>query len=255
MTSTLKVMFVSAAVMLLLACQPAQEPNGATSDDAQVVERSDGTSSSVASELDPTPDVAQTFSATDFVEGKDYRVLDTALTLAEFEKSPGESGFVMEFLWPGCPHCQHFNPTINAFALEYTDVAVIKRAAPANERWAYDSRIFYTLRDVAETNLDDEMIEFYELTRENHNRLPSPEDIQSFMAEHGIDGEVFAQAFEDPAQTDKLRKIMTDMMDAEITSVPTLVVNGKYVVTASAPHSPEDSQRYFALVNHLLELE
>lgn len=255
MTSTLKLMFVSAAVMLLLACQPAQESNGATPDDAQSVERSDGATSSVASELDPTPDVAQEVSATDFVEGKDYRVLDTALTLAEFEKSPGESGFVMEFLWPGCPHCQHFNPTINAFALEYTDVAVVKRAAPANERWAYDSRIFYTLRDVAESNLDDEMIEFYERTRENHNRLPSPEDIQNFMAEHGIDGEVFAKAFEDPAQTDKLRKVMTDMMDAEITSVPTLVVNGKYVITAAAPHSPEESQRYFALVNHLLELE
>lgn len=255
MTSTLKLIVVSAALMLLLACQPAPESNGATPDDAQPSERAEGATSSVADELDPTPSVAQTFSATDFVEGKDYRVLDTALTLAEFEKAPGEGGFVMEFLWPGCPHCQHFNPTINAFALEYTDVAVVKRAAPANERWAYDSRIFYTLRDVAESNLDDEMIEFYERTRENHNRLPSPEDIQSFVAEHGIDAEAFATAFEDPTQTDKLRKIMTDMMDAEITSVPTLVVNGKYVITAAAPHSPEESQRYFALVNHLLELE
>ncbi|WP_258807716.1 thioredoxin domain-containing protein [Pseudidiomarina sp. CB1] len=254
---TFKVKFILASVtaLLLLACGPAQETSGTTKDDAQASESDIGATSKVAQELDPTPDVVQEFSATDFVEGKDYRVLDAALTLADFEKSPGEAGFVMEFLWPGCPHCQHFNPTINAYALEYTDVAVVKRAAPANERWAYDSRVFYTLREVAETNLDDEMIEFYQRTRETHNRLPSPEDIQGFMTEHGIDGEAFAAAFENPAQTDKLRKIMTDMMDAEVTSVPTLVVNGKYVITASAPHSPAESQRYFALVNHLLELE
>ena len=253
MTSTYKLLVVTAATLLLLGCQPAENTNGATENDAQQSSENAGATSGVASELDPTPNVAQEFSATDFVEGKDYRVLDTTLTLADFEKAPGERGFVMEFLWPGCPHCQHFNPTINAFALEYSDVAIVKRAAPANERWAYDSRIFYTLRQVADTNLDDEMIEFYERTRENQNRLPSPEDIQSFLAEHSIDGEAFASAFEDPTQTDKLRKIMTDMMDAEITSVPTLVVNGKYVITATAPHSPEESQRYFALVNHLLE--
>lgn len=255
MNATSKWLATGFAAMMLLACQPAQNENGATADDAKAQASAEGATSSVANELDPTPDVAQEFSATDFVEGKDYRVLETALTLADFEKSPAERGFVMEFLWPGCPHCQHFNPTINAFALEYSDVAVVKRAAPANERWAYDSRIFYTLREVAETNLDDEMLEFYQRTRENNNRLPSPEDIQMFLAEHGIDGEAFATAFEQPNQTDKLRKIMTDMMDAEITSVPTLVVNGKYVVTAAAPHSQQESQRYFALVNHLLSLD
>lgn len=255
MTSILKVMLVSAATLLLMACQPAQEDSNATADDAQKEASQAGATSSVANELAAASDVAQIFSATDFVEGKDYRVLDTPLTLGDFEATPGPRGYVLEFLWPGCPHCQHFNPTINAFALEYTDVTVIKRAAPANERWAYDSRIFYTLREVAETNLDDEMIEFYERTRENNQRLPSPEDIQGFLAEHGVDAEAFAATFEDPSQTDKLRKVMNDMMDAEITSVPTLVVNGKYVITASAPQSQEASQRYFALVNYLLGRE
>ncbi|WP_157981036.1 DsbA family protein [Pseudidiomarina insulisalsae] len=238
---------IALSTLVLLGCQPASE----TSDNA---------TPEVGEEQRSTENVEQLTQplmedTTDFIEGRDYRVLDTALTLGDFEKAPGERGFVIEFLWPGCPHCQDLNPTVNAFALEYTDVALIKRAAPANERWAYDARVFYTLRDVAETNLDDELIEFYERVRVNENRLPTPEDIQAFLAEHGIDAEAFATAFEDSVQTDKLRLVMEDMMDAEITSVPMLVVNGKYVVTAPAPHSQEESKRYFALINYLLELQ
>ncbi|MFC0446172.1 thioredoxin domain-containing protein [Pseudidiomarina halophila] len=228
-------------LLLTVGCQPANEESQQTE-----------ANSDVAAELvgnTPTQELPMTF-----VEGKDYRVLEQAIEVADFEPAPAEGGFIIEFLWPGCPHCQHFNPTIVAYDLEHTDVTVIKRAAPANERWALDARVFYALRDMGHS-LDDELIGYYETVRENHERLPTQEDINAFLAEHAVDPIAFQDVYESSAITDKLRVVLQDMMDADISSVPTLVVNGKYVVTAPAPHSQEESKRYFALLDHLLQLD
>lgn len=228
-------------VLLMAGCQPASEEP-----------KQNEVSSEVAAELTGNAPAQETQRA--FTEGKDYRVLEQPIEIASFEPAAAEDGYMIEFLWPGCPHCQHFNPTIIAYALERPEVTVIKRAAPANERWALDARVFYALRDLG-YSLDDELIGYYETVRENHNRLPSQDDINAFLAEHAVDTEAFQAAYEDPAITDKLRVVLQDMMDADISSVPTLVVNGKYVVTAPAPHSQDESQRYFALLDHLLTLD
>lgn len=233
---------VLAFLLLLIAgCQPANE-------EPQQTEASGDVAAELAGNT-PTQDQPATF-----VEGKDYRVLEQAIEVADFEPVPAAGGFIIEFLWPGCPHCQHFNPTIVAYDLEHTDVTVIKRAAPANERWALDARVFYALRAIGHS-LDDELLGYYETVRENHERLPTQEDINAFLAEHGVDLVAFQQAYDNSGITDKLRVVLQDMMDADISSVPTLVVNGKYVVTAPAPHSQEESKRYFALLNHLLQLD
>ncbi|MGQ4277305.1 thioredoxin domain-containing protein [Pseudidiomarina sp. E22-M8] len=227
-------------LLLIVGCQPASE-------EPQPTEASNDVAAELAGNT-PTQDTPTTF-----VEGKDYRVLDQAIEVAAFEPVPAVGGFIIEFLWPGCPHCQHFNPTIVAYELENSAVTVIKRAAPANERWALDARVFYALRGMGH-RLDDELIGYYETVRENHNRLPTQEDINAFLTEHAVDLAAFQQAYDDSGITDKLRVVLQDMMEADISSVPTLVVNGKYVVTAPAPHSPGESKRYFALLDHLLKL-
>lgn len=225
--------------LLVAACQPATEESNQPNTEATPAEKI----------MQPEAAVAERF-----VEGKDYRVLEQVIAPAAFEPQAGEAGYVIEFLWPGCPHCQEFNPTIVAFALEHPEVTVIKRAAPANERWAMDARVFFALREISETNLDDELLAFYQGVRVNHERLPTQPDLNRFMAEHGIAEDAFAAAYEDPALTDKLRVVLEDMRGANISSVPTVVVNGRYVVEAPAPHSQAESQRYFALINHLLTL-
>lgn len=239
MTALLRVLATLVVLVTLVACQPAADDTTTTSSPASELAGHDST---------PT-EVEYSFS-----EGKDYEVLEQPLTTSYFDKAIGERGYVMEFLWPGCPHCQHLNPTINAFDLEYPDVTVIKRAAPATERWAYDARIFFALRDVATTNLDDEMIEYYQRIAENHKRLPTPQDIQAFLQEYAVDASDFASAMEDPTLTARLRIVLEDMKGADLSRVPALVVNGKYVVTAPAPHDQAGAQRYFALLNYLLDL-
>ncbi|CAB0150787.1 Thiol:disulfide interchange protein DsbA [Pseudidiomarina piscicola] len=230
---------LSISLLLLLGCQPAADEQKSTA------------SSEVAAELaGNTPVQPEAYT---FVEGKDYRVLESTLEVAEFEPEVSDNGFIMEFLWPGCPHCQDFNPTVIAYGMENPGVTIIKRAAPANERWALDARVFYALRGLGHT-LDDELIHYYESVRVNQNRLPDQEDINTFLEQHNVDPQAFQAAYEDQGITDKLRVILQDMMAADITSVPTLVVNGQYVVSAPAPHAPEDAQRYFALLDYLLTL-
>lgn len=238
MKALMKLSAVACLLVGLTACQPATDETTTTS---------------------PARDMAATETAPaqveySFVEGKDYEVLEKTITTSYFDKPIGARGYVMEFLWPGCPHCQHLNPTINAFALEFPDVAVIKRAAPATERWAYDARIFFALRGIAGTNLDDELIEYYQRIAENQKRLPTPEDIQFFLQEYQVSPSDFAEAMNDPTLTAKLRIVLEDMKRADLSKVPMLVVNGKYVVTAPAPHDPQDAQRYFALLNYLVDL-
>lgn len=228
-------------LLLMVGCQPASEEPQQTE-----------VSSEVAAEL--TGNAPAQEEQWSFTAGKDYRVLEQPVEIAAFEPAAGEGGYITEFLWPGCPHCQHFNPTVIAYELERPSVTIIKRAAPANERWALDARVFYALRDLG-YSLDDELIGYYETTRENHNRLPDQDDINAFLAEHAVDPEAFQRAYEDTSVTDKLRVVLEDMMAADISSVPTLVVNGQYVVTAPAPHSQDESQRYFALLDHLLAMD
>ena len=53
---------------------------------------------------------------------------------------------VIEFFWYGCPHCFHFEPTLNRWLADKPkNVDFIQIPAPLNKSWELHTKAFYAL--------------------------------------------------------------------------------------------------------------
>ncbi len=130
---------------LLGGCDKAATPEVApeTTPETTATE-SVGPSAAVATDTPPTAaqaPVEQIAAATNLVEGRDYTVIKSPLTL----EKPGQIE-VREFFWYGCGHCYALEPHLNNWlATKPTDVNFIRTPAALNPVWEQNARAYYAV--------------------------------------------------------------------------------------------------------------
>ena len=158
---------------------------------------------------------------------------------------------VYEFFWYGCPHCFNIEPTINQLESELQkDTVLIKVPVALRDTWENHARAYYALRQM---NLDDDLHEkLFEEIHINSQRLDTKDSLSQFISNKGYSSKKFEELFDSYGTEIRMNKAERLRKKYQITSVPTLVVNGKYMTSGSYVSSFAELKD---VINMLIEKE
>lgn len=152
------------------------------------------------------------------------------LTPVQPQTLPGKVE-VVEFFSYGCPHCAHLHPSLEKWVAQLPSTAVFVRVPVSFGRyeWGQLSRAYYALEEVgALARLDDAL---FDAIHEKRRPLFDEERLAAWVAQHGVDTQKFKAAFNSQAVSSQTMRAERMSRDYQVTSVPTLVVAGRYVIS------------------------
>ena len=140
---------------------------------------------------------------------------------------------VIEVFWYGCPHCNRFQPYIHDWQQRMDeDVVYFKQVpAPFNATWEVHARTYYTAQ--ALRVIDRSHAAFFNAIHNERRALFSKGRIADYFTEFGVDADQFEQVFDSFGVNARIDSAINTLIQWQINSVPTLLVNGKYKVNST----------------------
>ncbi|MCW8944563.1 MAG: thiol:disulfide interchange protein DsbA/DsbL [Sedimenticola sp.] len=140
----------------------------------------------------------------------------------------GERAQVIEFFWYACPHCYKLEPNLNAWLgkkpenVEFVRIpAMFKRADVV-----LHAKTYYALTLMG---VEEELnVSIFDAIHEQNNRLATPEAMESFLAEKGVDLDAYRKAMKSFAVQTQARRAEVLANRFDIRGVPAFVVDGKF---------------------------
>ncbi len=158
---------------------------------------------------------------------------------------------IYEFFWYGCPHCFNLEPTMDRIEGDLEkDTKVIKVPVALRQSWVAHAKLYYALEQMGKID-DMHNLIFEEIHIEN-NRLVTEDQIVSFLGQHGIDTTKFLEKFNSFGTEARIKKSGNLARKYQINSVPTIIVNGRYLTSGSYVSSYDE---LYSVVNLLVERE
>ncbi|WP_332825950.1 thiol:disulfide interchange protein DsbA/DsbL [Ramlibacter sp.] len=158
-------------------------------------------------------------------EGKDFRALEKRATV----EAPAGKIEVVEFFWYSCPHCNSFEPRLNAWLKKApADVAFRRVPVAFRDDFVPQQRLYYALEAMGKL---DEL--HGKVFQDIHvNRLPTSKEDQilAFVEKNGVDKAKFQEQYNSFAVSTKARRAR-QLQDAYVVDgVPAMGVAGRYYV-------------------------
>jgi thiol:disulfide interchange protein DsbA len=140
---------------------------------------------------------------------------------------------VIEFFWYGCPHCNAFEPTLDAWQKTLPADVAFRRVPVAfsEEPFGAHQRIFFALDAMGLVPTMHRKV-FYAIHNERM-RLAKPDEIQAFMAKNGVDGAKFMEAYNSFSVQTKAMQARQLAQAYKIDAVPAMGVAGRYYITGT----------------------
>jgi thiol:disulfide interchange protein DsbA len=146
---------------------------------------------------------------------------------------------VAEVFWYGCPHCYRFDAYLKRWnADKPTYIHFLRIPAVWNPVLRLHARAFYTAEALGKGDAMHDA--FFQEIHENGNPLDSEDKLAEFFARFGVDAQTFQETFDSYAVQEKLQQADELNRRYRIESVPSLVVNGKYVTSGGMVGSYEE---------------
>lgn len=164
--------------------------------------------------------------------------------------SPVETGNkieVREFFWYGCPHCYALEPAMTQWLKKLPANAKFVRTPATAPNWLLDAQAYYTFEALGVTAKLHEA--FFKAVHVQPDAFNDEKSITDFAVSHGVDRKRFSEAFNSFGVHLKLEKDKERNTDLNIDSVPTLIVDGKYL-TSPAMAGGED--QLFKVLDQLI---
>ncbi|MCC8995776.1 MAG: thiol:disulfide interchange protein DsbA/DsbL [Nitrosomonas sp.] len=171
----------------------------------------------------------------DLVEGKNYTVLKSPQPTRDESKIE-----VLEFFWYGCPHCDSLHPHVKAWA-KTIPADVDFRYVPAIFRpnWTMGAKVFYTIEAMG--LLDSLHDKIYQATHREKIDLNDEAVLFGWIEKQGIDRKKFEDTFRSFSVQNQVAKSTQMSRQYQLTGVPALVVNGKYLTSAGMSPTPDET--------------
>ena len=180
--------------------------------------------------------------AADYVAGKDYTVI----------KNPGKVDVpckieVREFFWYGCPHCFKLEPYMQTWLKALPkDVHFVRTPAAMNKMWEQGARAYYVSEELG-IRKKTHLPLFHAIQVENKQLFDQASQAK-FFTKFGVPEAKFNSLYNSFSVSSKIAKSNQLAQQYQLTGVPAVVVNGKYVVQG------EDG-KVTQVVNYLIEKE
>lgn len=171
---------------------------------------------------------ADTSAARRFELGEHYE----RLTPAQPTSSGPDQIEVAEVFWYACPHCYTFDPYLESWKENLPgDVSFVRIPVLWAGIHQLHARIYYTAETL--NKLDEMHADIFREIHVNRNGLDNAAAIGSFFGNYGVDAATFDSTFESFAVYTKLQRADELARRYRISSVPTVIVNGKYTTSAT----------------------
>jgi thiol:disulfide interchange protein DsbA len=169
------------------------------------------------------------------LEGRDYRALATPQPTT----SPGKIE-VVEFFSYACPHCNVFYPIVTPWAAKLPKDVVFRRIAVSYGRpqWVNLSRAYYALQADGDLARFDGAL--FHAIHDEHLPLFDEQSIGDWVGKQGGDASRFSNAYVSFGVNNQT--VQADQMaeSYQIEAIPSLAVNGKYVVISPTQAADEE---------------
>lgn len=177
-------------------------------------------------------------------EGRDWRSVSPP--------QPVETGAkieVLEFFWYGCPHCQAFEPYLEALRKRLpADVEYRRNPVAFDEARTPHSRIYYALEALGKTNELHAKVFVAIVT--NRRPMLKPDEIADFMAANGIDRKQWLDTYNSFTVATRANRAAQVWRAYKIDGTPSVAVDGKFV---TAPSMVGSHERAIAVLEHLIQ--
>lgn len=181
--------------------------------------------------------------AANFVAGKDYQVVPNPVKV----EVPGKIE-VREFFWYGCPHCFTLEPHMQTWLKKIPkDVRFVRTPAAMNSLWEQGARAYYAsealgVRQKAHLQL------FHDIHVGQKSSLLEQAGFAKFYTRYGISEAKFNSTFNSFPVTSKVAQAKRLAQTYQLSGVPAVVVNGKYIVQG-------EDHRLTDVLSYLVEKE
>ena len=178
------------------------------------------------------------------VEGRHYMEVPFPATV-----ETGKKIEVREFFWYGCPHCYVLEPALEKWLKQLpSNAQFVRTPGTASPAWRIHAQAYYTFEALGEA--DKWHSAFFKAVQEHHQEYNDASGIEKFAVAHGIDKQKFQDAFNSFGVRLKLEKDIQLNQDLNINSVPTIVVDGKYL---TSPAMAEGEDNFFQVLDFLIK--
>jgi protein dithiol oxidoreductase (disulfide-forming) len=173
-----------------------------------------------------------------YLEGQHYRKLPESAAQRQLSAVEGKVP-VLEVFWYGCGSCAAFDPQLNAWvAANAATISFSRSPAIWNDSTRSHARLFFAARELGIGSQIHEPA-FHAIHSEGATLLDDGEVIALFVA-HGADVTKAQAALGSFAVDSALRKEEALQRELQISGVPVLLVNGRYLVKGPNVRSYED---------------
>jgi len=156
-------------------------------------------------------------------EGKDFRAIEKKVPV---EAPPGKIE-VVEFFWYSCPHCNAFEPRLNAWLKKLPPDVSFRRVPVAfRDDFVPQQRLYYTLEAMGKVDqLHDKV---FAAIHDQHQPTNREDTILAFVEKNGVDRAKFQELYNSFAVSTKARKAKQLQDQYEVDGVPAIGVAGQY---------------------------
>ncbi|MEX5747401.1 thiol:disulfide interchange protein DsbA/DsbL [Massilia sp. X63] len=165
-------------------------------------------------------------SPADPKNGVDYQTLSAPQPV----QATGKKVEVIEFFAYHCPACNALEPTLNQWVKKQGDNIVMRRIhlpfqGPADP----EAHLFLTLEAMGK--LEEYHPRVFQAVHVQRQRLMKDDQIIEWAAKNGLDKAKFMETWNSFGVTTKLRRLQQISSNYKVSSTPTIVIDGKYVVS------------------------
>ncbi|MEO7580205.1 MAG: thiol:disulfide interchange protein DsbA/DsbL [Massilia sp.] len=144
----------------------------------------------------------------------------------------GKKVEVIEFFMYHCPFCNALEPTMTAWVKKQGDKIVFKRIhMPYTGTADVEAHLFLTLETMG--RLPDMHEKVLRAVHVEHLRLNKEDVVIDWVAKNGVDKQKFLEYWNSFGVQTKLKRLPQLLANYKIETVPTIVVDGRYVTSPS----------------------
>ena len=179
----------------------------------------------------------------EFVEGEHYLLLEKPRRIRSDKIE------VMEFFSYSCVHCYSFDPDLTAWTEKNKDIVTLVRTpAVSSDYWRLLGRSYYTMEQLGITR--EHHMPFFRAIHDTGQIFNSPERLFGYFERAGVEG--YETAYHSPTVANQMARADQMNRRLQISAVPSVVVQGKYLVRTSRTIGP---QRMLTVMDYLVQKE
>lgn len=161
-----------------------------------------------------------------YLEGTHYDVLERPVRTADPDRIE-----VTEVFWYGCNHCYAFEPLLENWTENLAeDVQFVRSPGMWNEQMEIHARLFYAAQEL--DVLEQLHSRAFNEIHQRANYLLDEDSIASLFSDLGVNEADFEKTWSSFSVTSSVNRANTRTRDYGVRGVPTVIVNGKYRITA-----------------------